>query len=135
MKVIRKVAAVVIEDDSFLMVRKAGKDIWTNLGGKPEEGETEEETLRREVFEELGCKCEIKERLGEFENKAALDDATIHISFYLVELKGDPKICDDELEEFRFVSEALSRTIKLPATITEQLIPLLINENYLRWSK
>ena len=48
-KIIHKVAAMVFEDDAFLMVLKKGKDVWTNLGGKPEAGETELDALRREI--------------------------------------------------------------------------------------
>jgi 8-oxo-dGTP diphosphatase len=136
MKKIYKVAAVVIEDDKFLMVRKTGKDIWTNLGGKPEAGESEEGALIREVKEELNCKAVIKEKLGEFENKAAFDDAIIHISFFLVELVGNPVISDEELEEFKFIGEAdLLSGVKLPLTITEQLVPLLIKKSYLKWEE
>lgn len=136
MKRMFKVAAVVIQDDKFLMVRKAGKDVWTNLGGKPEAGESDEEALIREVKEELNCKAVIKEKLGEFENKAAFDDAIIHINFFLVELVGNPVISDDELEEFKFVGrEDLLSEIKLPKTITEQLVPLLIEKGYLKWEE
>ncbi len=134
MEKIFKVAAVVIEDDKFLMVRKTGKDIWTNLGGKPEAGETEEEALIREVKEELGCKAVVKEKLAEFENKAAFDDAIVHISFFLTELVGNPKVSDEELEEFRFIGRSdLDKGLKLPLTITDQLIPLLKERSYLKW--
>jgi len=51
MQEIHKIIAIVIEDNKFLMVRKVGKDIWTSLGGKPEQGETEEQTLLREIQE------------------------------------------------------------------------------------
>ena len=57
MNVIHKIAAVVIKDNGFLMVRKAGKDIWTSLGGKPEPGETEEIALMREIKEEVSCEA------------------------------------------------------------------------------
>lgn len=131
-----KVAAVVIKDNKFLMVRKTGKDIWTNLGGKPEVGESDEQALKREVKEELDCETVIIERIGEFENKAVFDDATIHISFFLTELVGSPRISDDELEEFKFISEAdVKAGIKMPLTITEQLIPILIKNNMLSWEE
>lgn len=41
MNTIHKVAAMVIQNDCFLMVRKHDKAIWTSLGGHIEQGETE----------------------------------------------------------------------------------------------
>jgi 8-oxo-dGTP diphosphatase len=134
MKKIHKIAAMVIENDGFLMVRKKGKDIWTNLGGKPEAGETKEEALLREIKEELGCKAEIIKYLGEFENKAALEDAIIHLSVYLVKLIGEPKVSDEELDEFKYLSEGdIGGGIKLPLSITEQILPYCIEKGLLNW--
>lgn len=134
MKKIHKIAAMVIKENTFLMVRKAGKDIWTNLGGKPEGNETEEEALIREIKEELDCDTKIIKKLGDFENKAALDDAIIHLSTYLVELIGLPKISDDELEEFKYLSqEDIESGVKLPLSITEQIIPHCVKEGILNW--
>jgi len=135
MKTIHKIAAMVIKDNTFLMVRKAGKDIWTNLGGKPERGETEQEALIREIKEELDCGTTIIKRLGDFENKAALDNAMIHLSVYLVKLIGDPKINDDELEEFKYLSQGdIESGVKLPLSITEQILPYCIKEKLLDWN-
>lgn len=134
MRTIHKIAAMVIKDNTFLMVRKAGKDIWTNLGGKPEGDETEQQALLREIKEELDCDADIIHKMGDFKNKAALDDATIHLSVYLVELIGDPKISDDELEEFKYLSqEDVESGIKLPLSITEQILPYCINRKLLNW--
>ena len=136
MKTIHKIAAMVIKNNKFLMVRKTSKDIWTNLGGKPEAGETKEEALLREIKEELDCEAEIVKYLGEFENKAALDDAIIHLSVYQVELIGDPKISDDELEEFKYIcKEDVENGIKLPLSITEQILPYCIKNKLLKWDK
>lgn len=134
MKLIHKVAAVVIEDDKFLMVRKNGKDIWTSLGGHIEEGETEEEALLREIEEELNCKGYILRKLGDFEARAAHDDAIVRLSTYLVKLEGNPKINDPELAEFRFLPENYaSQGIKLPESIVDGVLPYCIKEGLLAW--
>jgi len=134
MKKIYKVAGIAFRDNAFFMVRKAGKDIWTNLGGKREKGENDEQALRREVKEEIDCDVEIISRIGEFENKAALDDAIVHICAYQVELIGQPKISDDELEEFGWIdSNWQANGIKLPLSITEQIIPYCIKNKLLNW--
>jgi len=134
MHLIHKIASVVITDDKFLVVRKAGKDIWTSLGGKIEAGETEEQCLLREIKEEFGCGAAIIKKLGDFEDKAVFDDAIIRLSFYLTDLHGTPRISDDELEEFKFVGKDYkSEGIKLSPTLEKQVIPLCIKEGLLNW--
>lgn len=133
-KVIHKIAAMVFADNTFLMVRKHNKDIWTNLGGKPEGNESEEEALVREIKEELGCDAKVIKKLGDFKNKAAFDDAIIHLSVYQVELSGEPIISDDELAEFIYIDKDYEdKGIKLPPSITEQIIPFCIKEGLLNW--
>jgi 8-oxo-dGTP diphosphatase len=134
MKIIHKIAAVVIEDNTFLMVRKVGKDVWTSLGGKPEAGETEKEALTREIKEELNCAGIIKEKLGDFEAPAIFDDATVRLSTYLVELKGEPQLVDPELEEYKFLTKNWQKEgIKLPASVSQQIIPYCIRKGLLKW--
>ena len=133
-KVIHKIAAMVFKDDTFLMVKKHGKDIWTNLGGKPEGAETEQDALVRETEEELDCDAKVIKKLGDFKNKAAFDDAIIHLSVYQVELIGEPKISDPELEEFAYIDKNyVEKGIKFPLSITEQIIPFCIKEGLLNW--
>ncbi len=133
-KIIHKVAAMVFEDDAFLMVLKKGKDVWTNLGGKPEAGETELDALRREIREELGCDSLVVKKLGDFEAPAVHDDALVRLSVYLTELHGEPKISDPELEAFTFVSESYKEEgIKLPPSIEDHVIPYCIKAGLLKW--
>jgi 8-oxo-dGTP diphosphatase len=134
MKVIHKVAAMVIKDNAFLMVRKVGKDIWTNLGGRPQPGESEEQTLLREIKEELNCNARIIKKLGDFEAPAAMDDAVVRLSTYLVELHGTPEVIDPELEEYRYIAKTYKeQNIKLPQSIEEHILPFCINAGLLNW--
>lgn len=134
MKEIHKIAAVVIQDNKFFMVRTVGKDIWTNLGGKPEGNETEEVTLLREIMEELNCDAEIIKKLADFKDKAIFHDTMVKLSVYLVNLKGDIKINYSELEECMFLpKDYKEKGIKIPRTVEEQIIPLCIKEGYLDW--
>jgi len=131
---IHKIIAVVISDNKFLMVRKAGKDIWTSLGGKIEPGETEEQCLLREIKEELNCNATIIKKLGDFEEKAVFDDAVVKLSAYLTDLQGNPQISDEELEEFRFIDKNYGlQGIKFPSAIEKQVIPSCIKEGLLKW--
>lgn len=134
MTTINKIAAVVIKDDAFLVVRKKGKNIWTSLGGKPEGDETEEETSARETKEELNCDVKIIRKLLDVTDKAVFDDAQVMLSFYLAELVGDPEIIDNELEEFAFIkSDYKSQGIQLPPSLENQVIPFCIKGGLLKW--
>src|SRR5256885_1036279 len=109
------------------MVRKVGKDIWTSLGGKPEMGESETAALVREIREELGCTAQVIEKLGDFEAKAAFDDATVRLSTYLVELDDAIKLSDPELADYRFIDKNWAEQgIRLPDSITQQVLPACI---------
>lgn len=103
MQEIHKIVAIVIEDDKLFMVRKVGKDIRTSLGGKPEGNETEEEALIREIQEEIHCDAKVIKKLGDFKAPAVFDDAIVKLSCYLVELIGEIRLDDPELEECKFI--------------------------------
>lgn len=134
MNTIHKVAAVVIQDDKFLMVRKVGKDVWTSLGGHIEAGETEEQALIRETKEELDCEGSIVRKLGDFSAKAVFDDAELLLSVYLMTITGSPKISDPELDEFRFIGkDYTSERIKLPDSIVAHVLPYCIQAGLLTW--
>lgn len=134
MRIIHKVAAMVIENNSFLLVRKRDSDIWTSLGGHIEEGESEEGALVREIKEELDCDARLLKKLGDFEAKAAHDDAIVRLSTYLTELRGEPRISDKELEEFRFIGKGWKAAgIKLPDSIVNGVIPFCIKAGLLEW--
>jgi len=52
--VITVVAAVIVRDGRYLLVRKRGTSAFMQVGGKPEPGEAPVEALVREVAEEIG---------------------------------------------------------------------------------
>lgn len=67
MKIIHVTCAIIQFDDKVLAVQR-GKTMklplkWEFAGGKIEKGETEIECIKREIFEELNIKIEIKEKL------------------------------------------------------------------------
>ncbi|RLP86021.1 NUDIX domain-containing protein [Micromonospora sp. BL4] len=56
---IDKVAWILIEDGRVLSTRSRGKDVWYLPGGKREPGETDLDTLRREIAEELSVTVDV----------------------------------------------------------------------------
>ena len=72
MKRIAVVGAVLVRDGRILAAQRgegmslAGR--WEFPGGKIEPGETPQETLRREIAEELGCRIEIGELVARTEH-------------------------------------------------------------------
>lgn len=67
---IQVVAAVIFNDKNeiFISRRKHGKPLagyWEFPGGKIEDGETPEESIKREIFEELNVEMEVESFLGE----------------------------------------------------------------------
>jgi 8-oxo-dGTP pyrophosphatase MutT (NUDIX family) len=63
------VRAHVVEGARVLLGEKRSRPgVWTTVGGKPEPGETPEETLKREVREELGIEVTACRRLPDREH-------------------------------------------------------------------
>ena len=58
-----RVGAIIMKDDKFLMVENDRFPHMYSVGGRIKFGETAEEAVVREVFEETGVKMEI-DRLG-----------------------------------------------------------------------
>ena len=64
MKTIEVVAAIIHDEDGSIFATQRGygdfKDFWEFPGGKIEQGETHEEALKREIWEELETKITIE---------------------------------------------------------------------------
>lgn len=58
-----RVGAIIMKNDKFLMVENDRSDYLYSVGGRIKFGETAEEAVVREVYEETGVKMEI-DRLG-----------------------------------------------------------------------
>ncbi|PWG81665.1 DNA mismatch repair protein MutT [Pararcticibacter amylolyticus] len=64
-KILPAVAALIQSDDgNVLLQRRKDSNRWGLIGGHVEFGETVEEAMLREVFEETGCRSEVLRCIG-----------------------------------------------------------------------
>ena len=74
MREIDKVAWIRIEDGRILSTRSRGKDVWYLPGGKREAGESDLDTLIREITEELGV--------------TVLPESAVHVGTFAAQAHG-----------------------------------------------
>jgi ADP-ribose pyrophosphatase YjhB (NUDIX family) len=104
--------AIIIEDDSIILLfrrKKIGsemKEYYSLPGGGVEEGETLEESIIREIKEELSIDIKIIKYLGQRE-----DDSSIQHFFCCKKINGIPKLggpevercCEENYYEIRYI--------------------------------
>jgi 8-oxo-dGTP diphosphatase len=95
-----KVAALIQEGERILVVRKSvsGRNEFIMPGGKPNNGENQEETLRRELTEELSVGIDQIKWFGFFEGQATFENVSMTMDVYEVKLQGTPKPSSEIVE-------------------------------------
>ena len=95
--------AIVFDDNKLVALLHATKNHYYKLpGGGIEKGENNEEALKRECREEIGCDVEIVEDLGlivEYRKKFKVKQTSYCYIAKLVGEKGVPNLEPDEIEE------------------------------------
>ena len=84
MKVIEVVAAVIRKDNKILATQRGYGDFkggWEFPGGKPEEGETKEQALIREIKEELNADIKVEDYICTVEYDYPNFHLTMHTYF------------------------------------------------------
>lgn len=122
-----RVVAIIVKEGKLLMLKGKGyKELWTP-GGKIQDGETNEECLRRELKEEIGVKLVSMKYFGEYSAKSPYHNRISRNKIYLVEINGiiHP---DHEIESFVWYSRDDFEKNKYPMIPldVEKLIPDLI---------
>ncbi|MGY0023578.1 NUDIX hydrolase [Streptomyces sp. cg35] len=121
-EVMEVVAAAVVADGKLLVVSKeAAPDLFYLPGGKPEPGESPEETLRRELDEELGVAPEDLEPLGVVEDVAALEGVPMRLTLFTATLSGRPRPAA-ELAALRWTD---GRDTRLAPAVAGHVVPML----------
>lgn len=100
----------------ILLISKKGGGVWALPKGRIEKGEDEAETAKREIHEETGFRCEVKEKIDEVSYSFLLKEENVfynkNVVFYLMPVMSDIQDeRDAEADEVRWftIGDALSK--------------------------
>ena len=117
MNVITVAAAIILnQHNQLLLVRKKNTQFFMQVGGKLEPNEAPEQTMIREIAEEISARAEIEQFVGRFETRAANEAGHQLVSYvYQVSLDQAPKI-DAEIAEMKWIDLDDQQTLLAPLT-------------------
>jgi 8-oxo-dGTP diphosphatase len=123
MKTITVAAAIILnQQQQMLVVRKHHTTCFMQVGGKLEPDELPEDTILREIQEEVGGQAVIQQFVGRFETATANEPDHRLVSYvYYVSLNQEPKIAA-EIAEMKWVDLDDRQTLLAPLS-TEVVIP------------
>ena len=124
---IDKVGGVILKDKKILVQRKKNnREECIIPGGKREGNETDFETLKRELDEELNVELVNEEILGGYDDIDYFSDETINVQKYLAEKKKKIK-CKNEIKEAIWIDKDYKKNeIKVGSILGEHVIPNLV---------
>ena len=102
-----RVGAIILKGKCFLMVRSSASDYFYSVGGRIKFGETAEEAVVREVFEETGVRMEI-DHLGFIQENYFIGDSPAKMGkevyelgfyFYMKVPEGFEPVCESITED------------------------------------
>lgn len=125
---IYKSAGIIIRDRKLLVTRTKGKDAFVSPGGKMEPGETAEQTLLRELREEVGI--EVTEgditHFGSYTADATYNPgSTTHMEAFIVNTWQGNIMPSSEIEEVKWVDSNDLGKIKLGSIFEHEVMPRL----------
>jgi 8-oxo-dGTP diphosphatase len=124
---IHKAAGIIIKDRKVLSLRSKGGSIFLNPGGKLDPGESVEDALIRELFEELTIRVNVQdaEHLDTYYAPAATKpDKRLRMdAFFIHKYEGELK-ASNEIEELRWLDSS-SNLDDVASLIAHTIIPVL----------
>lgn len=100
--------AVIYRGKKFLLMKPTKSKHWGSPRGRVERGETEEETARREVFEETGLKNIVFaphfRKMNRYTMFRGPEEIERQVIFFLAESKSGDVVLSDEHSDFEWLS-------------------------------
>lgn len=129
---IDKVGGVILKDKKILVQRKKNnREECIIPGGKRKGKETDFETLKRELDEELTVKLIKIEFLGGYDDIACFSNEPIHVQTYIADIEGDI-VCDNEIKEAIWIDKNYKEQgIKVGSILGEHVIPKLVERGFM----
>ncbi|BDV31407.1 NUDIX hydrolase [Microbacterium terricola] len=120
-------AAVILDDEGrLLVVRKAGTTAFMQPGGKPEPGEAPDETLSRELAEELGLSVSPHDLrpLGSFTAAAANEPGFLVVAdVFAADIGAQSPAVGAEIVELRWITRADAEHLEIAPLARENFLP------------
>ena len=126
---IDKIGAIVIKNGKMLIVKEKDISHFFIPGGKRDNNETDEETLKRELKEETGLLVKSFRYYKEFITKAQLENENVKVASYFCETNGEPEP-NEEIEEIIWIGRDNYKDIKI-GNVLKVMIPELIKDGFL----
>lgn len=127
---IDKVGGVILKDKKILVQRKNnGREECIIPGGKREGSESDFETLKRELMEELSVQLIDTEYLGTYQDIAVFSNKQLQVITYLVKIEGEIQ-CNNEIKEALWIDRNYKVLgIKVGSILGDYVIPELIKRD------
>lgn len=127
---IDKVGGVILKDKKILVQRKNnGREECIIPGGKREGSESDFETLKRELMEELSVQLIDTEYLGTYQDIAIFSNKQLQVITYLVKIEGEIQ-CNNEIKEALWIDRNYKELgIKVGSILGDYVIPELIKRD------
>lgn len=127
---IDKVGGIILKDKKILVQRKNNnREECIIPGGKREGNETDFETLKRELKEELDVELIEAKFIGGYDDIAVFSDKKIHVQTYLVKIEGNIKVQNEIKEAIWIDRNYEEKGIKVGSILGKYIIPKLIDKN------
>ena len=127
---IDKVGGVILKDKKILVQRKNNnREECIIPGGKREGNETDFETLKRELQEELSVELVKAEYIGTYQDIAVFSGKPLQVITYIATIEGKIK-CNNEIKEAIWIDRNYKELgIKVGSILGDYVIPELIKRD------
>lgn len=134
MEYLVRVGAIIIDDNKLLIDRNKTSPIFLMPDGIVENNETNEDALKRELFEELTVKLKSsKEFKIYYYSKALFHSSPLKLVTYLTEVEEEPKPGSEILEVAWLGKDDYDKRKYELAPLIHKVIPDLIEAGYLHF--